>query len=55
MTLLEADDMEAALRLAVDATADGGVVLFSPAAPTPEGGGGYGERSRQFIEASGLA
>jgi UDP-N-acetylmuramoylalanine-D-glutamate ligase len=55
VALLEADDMEAAVRLAVDTTADGGVVLFSPAAPTPEGGGGYGERSRQFIEASGLA
>jgi UDP-N-acetylmuramoyl-L-alanine---L-glutamate ligase len=54
VTVLEADDMEAAVRLAVDSTADGGVVLFSPAAPTPEGGGGYGERSRQFIEASGV-
>ncbi len=55
VAMLEADDMETAVRLAVDATADGGVVLFSPAAPTPEGGGGYGERSRQFIEASGVA
>ena len=32
----------------------GGVVLFSPAAPTPEGEGGFAERSRRFVEASGL-
>jgi hypothetical protein len=31
------------------------VVLFSPGAPTPEGGGGYAVRSQQFIEASGLS
>ena len=33
----------------------GGVVLFSPAAPTPDGDGGYGERSRRFVAAAGLA
>jgi hypothetical protein len=30
------------------------VVLFSPAAPTPDGDGGYRQRSRQFISAIGL-
>jgi UDP-N-acetylmuramoylalanine--D-glutamate ligase len=49
-----APDLESAVRRAVASTPSGGVVLFSPAAPTPEGGGGYGERSRRFVEASGL-
>jgi hypothetical protein len=31
------------------------VVLFSPAAPTPDGQGGYRQRSREFIAAAGLA
>ena len=39
---------------AVRRTPAGGVVLFSPGAPTPEGGGGYRERSRQFAVAAGL-
>ncbi len=49
-----APDLEAAVRAAVVSTPTGGVVLFSPGAPTPEGGGGFGERSRQFAEAAGL-
>ena len=33
-------------------TPRGGVVLFSPAAPTPDGEGGFAARSRQFVEAA---
>jgi UDP-N-acetylmuramoylalanine--D-glutamate ligase len=51
----EAADLAAAVDIAVAMTAPGGVVLFSPAAPTPEGEGGYGARSRQFVAAAGLA
>jgi UDP-N-acetylmuramoylalanine--D-glutamate ligase len=43
-----------AVRLARVSTPAGGVVLFSPAAPTPEGEGGFAVRSRQFVEATGL-
>ena len=50
-----ADDLAGAVAIAAELTPDGGVVLFSPGAPTPEGGGGYRERSRQFAEAAGLA
>jgi len=49
-----AGDLEAAVTKAVAMTPKGGVVLFSPAAPTPEGGGDYRQRSRQFISAIGL-
>lgn len=49
-----ARDLEDAVRTAVVATPSGGVILFSPAAPTPEGEGGFTERSRRFVEASGL-
>ncbi|HEX3459800.1 MAG TPA: UDP-N-acetylmuramoyl-L-alanine--D-glutamate ligase [Acidimicrobiales bacterium] len=49
-----ADDLEEAVAKAVAVTPSGGVVLFSPAAPTPEGEGGYRQRSRQFISATGL-
>jgi UDP-N-acetylmuramoylalanine--D-glutamate ligase len=49
-----AADMGDAVRLAVEKTPPGGVVLFSPAAPTPAGEGGYTERSRQFIHAAGF-
>jgi len=49
-----ADGVAAAVHLAAGSTPEGGVVLFSPGAPTPEGGGGYRERSRQFTEAAGL-
>jgi UDP-N-acetylmuramoylalanine--D-glutamate ligase len=50
-----ADDLAAAVALAAGVTPEGGVVLFSPAAPTPEGGGGYRRRSLEFAEAAGLA
>ena len=43
-----------AVDAAVSMTPAGGVILFSPAAPTPEGEGGYRERSRQFVAATGL-
>ena len=50
-----ARDLEQAVALADGAARrEGGVVLFSPGAPTPEGGGGYRERSRQFARAAGL-
>ena len=49
-----ADDLGAAVALAGELTPSGGVVLFSPGAPTPVGGGGYRERSRRFAEAAGL-
>jgi UDP-N-acetylmuramoylalanine--D-glutamate ligase len=49
-----AGDVADAVGAAVGMTAPGGVVLFSPAAPTPAGEGGYGTRSRQFVEAAGL-
>jgi UDP-N-acetylmuramoyl-L-alanine---L-glutamate ligase len=49
-----ADDLAGAVELASTMTPMGGVVLFSPGAPTPEGGGGYGERSRQFARSAGL-
>jgi UDP-N-acetylmuramoylalanine--D-glutamate ligase len=52
--VLTADDVEGAVRLAAESTPEGGVVLFSPGAPTPEGSGGYRERSRQFAVAAGL-
>jgi UDP-N-acetylmuramoylalanine--D-glutamate ligase len=48
-------DLETAVRMAAASTPAGGLVLFSPAAPTPEGEGGYAERSRRFVEAAGLA
>ena len=49
-----ADDLAGAVDVANELTPPGGVVLFSPGAPTPEGGGGYRARSRQFAEAAGL-
>ncbi len=49
-----ADDLAAAVGVATGLTPRGGVVLFSPGAPTPEGGGGYRARSRQFAEAAGF-
>jgi len=53
--LTEATGLADAVARATALTPDGGVVLFSPGAPTPEGGGGYRARSRQFVEAAGLA
>ncbi len=54
-TVLTADDVAGAVEVATGRTPPGGVVLFSPGAPTPEGGGGYGARSRQFAVAAGFA
>jgi UDP-N-acetylmuramoylalanine-D-glutamate ligase len=52
MVVRRAGDVGEAVRVAVDAAVGGGVVLFSPAAPTPEGEGGFGERSRRFVAAA---
>jgi len=49
-----ADDLADAVAVATRDTPAGGVVLFSPGAPTPEGGGGYGARSRAFADAAGI-
>jgi UDP-N-acetylmuramoylalanine--D-glutamate ligase len=49
-----AADLGDAVDAAVAMTAPGGVVLFSPAAPTPDGEGGYTARSRRFVAAAGL-
>jgi UDP-N-acetylmuramoyl-L-alanine---L-glutamate ligase len=49
-----AGGLEEAVAKAMAVTPPGGVVLFSPAAPTPDGDGGYRQRSRQFISAIGL-
>ncbi|HEY7916396.1 MAG TPA: UDP-N-acetylmuramoyl-L-alanine--D-glutamate ligase [Acidimicrobiales bacterium] len=51
----EAGGIDEAVRAAVEWTPEGGVILFSPAAPTPGGQGGFGERSRQFVAASAVA
>jgi UDP-N-acetylmuramoylalanine--D-glutamate ligase len=50
-----AGDLADAVAVAGRDTPAGGVVLFSPGAPTPEGGGGYGARSRTFADAAGIA
>ena len=52
--VLVAPDLATAVDRAAAVTPTGGVVLFSPGAPTPEGGGGYRERGRVFAEAAGL-
>ncbi|HEY4928218.1 MAG TPA: UDP-N-acetylmuramoyl-L-alanine--D-glutamate ligase [Acidimicrobiales bacterium] len=49
-----AADLDEAVEIAEGLTAPGGVVLFSPGAPTPEGGGGYRSRSRSFATAAGF-
>jgi UDP-N-acetylmuramoylalanine--D-glutamate ligase len=49
-----ARDIEDAVGCAVASTPSGGVVLFSPAAPTVDGEGGFGQRSRRFVAAAGL-
>ncbi len=49
-----AGDLDEAVRMAVESTSGEGVILFSPAAPTPEGEGGFAERSRRFAEAAGI-
>ncbi len=55
LAVAQAADVTSAVRAAVAMTPDGGVVLFSPAAPTPEGEGGYRARSNAFVAAAGLA
>jgi len=47
-------DLVGAVDAAVAMTPPGGVVLFSPGAPTPEGEGGFAARSRQFVAAAGF-
>jgi UDP-N-acetylmuramoylalanine--D-glutamate ligase len=49
-----APDMADAVQRAAAITPTGGVVLFSPSAPTPPGQGGYTRRSREFVAAAGL-
>ncbi|MHB1726479.1 MAG: UDP-N-acetylmuramoyl-L-alanine--D-glutamate ligase [Acidimicrobiales bacterium] len=49
-----APDLDVAVSLAVRSTPPGGVVLFSPAAPTPSDEGDYRERSRRFVAAAGF-
>ncbi|MHB1713029.1 MAG: UDP-N-acetylmuramoyl-L-alanine--D-glutamate ligase [Acidimicrobiales bacterium] len=49
-----AGDIDEAVAIAAAVTPAGGVVLFSPAAPTPDGRGGYLRRSREFIDAAGM-
>ena len=48
LSVVEAADLGDATRVAGEITPPGGVVLFSPGAPTPEGHGGFGQRSRTF-------
>ena len=50
-----AADLGEAVDLARGLTPEGGVILFSPGAPTPEGGGGYRARSLAFALAAGLS
>ncbi|MGA8724740.1 MAG: UDP-N-acetylmuramoyl-L-alanine--D-glutamate ligase [Acidimicrobiales bacterium] len=50
-----AEDLTGAVALAAASTPSGGVVLFSPGAPTPEGEGGFAVRSGIFREAAGLS
>ncbi len=50
-----ATDIEQAVKMAAASTPPGGVVLFSPAAPTEVGEGGYAERSRRFAAAAGVS
>ncbi|HEV3264172.1 MAG TPA: UDP-N-acetylmuramoyl-L-alanine--D-glutamate ligase [Acidimicrobiales bacterium] len=54
LSVQTAGDLEEAVAMAMAVTPVDGVVLFSPAAPTPGGEGGYRQRSRQFISAVGL-
>lgn len=51
-TVHRAADVPAAVAEARALTPRGGVVLFSPAAPTPAGEGGYRRRSEQFRRAA---
>jgi UDP-N-acetylmuramoylalanine--D-glutamate ligase len=49
--LLDTDDVAAAVQAAADLAEPGGVVLFSPAAPTPPSVGTYEHRSARFTDA----
>ncbi len=51
-TVRRAVDLPTAVAEARSLTPPGGVVLFSPAAPTPAGQGGYSRRSEQFRQAA---
>ena len=51
VSITEAADPGRAAAMAVTTTPKGGVVLFSPGAPTPEGEGGFPARSRLFQQA----
>jgi UDP-N-acetylmuramoylalanine--D-glutamate ligase len=51
MVVSEGADLDEAVRIAAQTSPVGGVVLFSPGAPTPEGQGGFGQRSRIFTAA----
>lgn len=55
VNLTRAETLEEAVRLAVSTTPAGGVVLFSPAQPTPSDEGDYRARSSRFVTAAGLA
>jgi UDP-N-acetylmuramoylalanine--D-glutamate ligase len=55
LPVVAAGDVAAAVAAARTVTPEGGVVLFSPAAPTPDGEGGYRARSEEFVAAAGLA
>ena len=50
-----AADLDEAVEVAQGLTPEGGVVLFSPGAPTPEGGGGFRTRSLAFTRAAGFS
>ncbi len=53
--VLTAPSLEEAVSQAIRATPAGGVVLFSPAQPTPSGQGDFRSRSRRFLEAANLS
>jgi len=55
VALRRAPTLEEAVAAAAELTPDGGVVLFSPAQPTPSSEGDYRDRSRRFRAAAGLA
>jgi UDP-N-acetylmuramoylalanine--D-glutamate ligase len=52
--VVAAASLEDAVSAAIAATAPGGVILFSPAQPTPPGEGDFHSRSRRFLEAATL-
>jgi UDP-N-acetylmuramoyl-L-alanine---L-glutamate ligase len=52
--VLTAASLEEAVSAALATTPVGGVVLFSPAQPTPPDEGGFRFRSRRFLDAAGV-